>query len=194
MVNGSKTSAPFVGYLALAPSVGLFALDHGGLVDISPTLLSLVLLFCGSIQILCGLQSRQRGQLGSAAVFLPLGLFWFSMVGCYLFPALGIGKTPGAMNMLVYLTMWGLFAALLYLGSFQQHRTMQLIFSTLMVCLLLFAVSEIRDNPVFDSVAAAAGCMSGLSALYTGLAHWVNRGLGRTLLPVFELTATEVRH
>lgn len=192
MTNGSATSAPFVGYLALAPSVSLFALDHSGAISLPPALLSLVLLVCGTLQLLCGLQSRQKGQLGSAAIFLPLGLFWFSMVGCYMFPAMGIGHAPRAMSMLVYLTMWGGFAALLYLGSFQQHRTLQLVFSTLMICLLLLAVSEIRDNSVFDSAAATAGCLSGLAALYTGLAHLVNRGLGRSLLPVVELTSTDV--
>ncbi len=186
-MNGSATSAPFVGYLALAPAVSLFALDHSGAIALPPAVLAFVLLSCGAVQIICGLQSRQRGQMGSAAVFLPLGLFWFSLVGCALLPAMGIGHAPAAVSMLVYLSMWGLFAALLYLGSFQQHRTLQLIFSTLMVCLLLLAVSEIRDNPVFDSAAATAGTLSGLASLYTGLAHWVNRGLGRNLLPVVEL-------
>lgn len=192
MVNQSETSAPFIGFLALAPSISLFTLDHSGAVNIPPALLAFVLLACGTIQILCGLQSRHKGQLGFTAVFLPLGLFWISLVGCYLLPAMGIGHTPGATSMLVYLTMWGLFAALLYLGSFRQHKTLQLIFCTLMVCLLLVAVGEIRDNPVFDSAAATAGTLSGLTSLYIGLAYWVNRGLGRTLLPVVELVGIEI--
>ena len=174
-------------YLALAPTVGLFALNHAGALDISPVILTFVLLVGGALQVLSGLQARQSGQMAGAVAFIPLGLFWFSMVGFYQFPAMGFGRSPAPLNMLIYLTMWGLFVAILYLASFEQSRAQQLVFSTLMICLLLMAVSEIRDNLVFDSVAAAAGVVSALAAFYIGLAEMVNHGLGRDLLPLGQL-------
>ena len=182
----SKDSAggPVLGYLALAPTVGLFTLSHSGAIQIDPVVMTFVLLIGGAMQIVAGLKARQSGQLASAAAFIPLGLFWLSMLGLYQLPAMGIGQASAPLNMLIYLTMWGLFVAILYLGSFQQNRALQLVFSMLMISLLLMAVSEIRDNQVFDSAAAAAGVVSGLAALYTGLAKCVNQGLGRVLLPV----------
>lgn len=180
----STAGGPALGYLALAPTVGLFTLNHAGAMQIDPEVMTFVLLIGGAMQIIAGLQARQAGELASAAAFIPLGLFWFSMIGLYQFPAMGIGHPSSPLNMLIYLTMWGLFAAILYLGSFQQNRALQLVFSMLMISLLLMAVSEIRNNQVFDSAAAAAGLVSGVAAFYTGLAKWVNQGLGRVILPV----------
>ena len=179
-----SAGGPALGYLALGPTVGLFTLNHAGATAIAPEIMTLVLLIGGAMQIIAGLQARQSGELAGAAAFIPLGLFWFSLIGLYQMPAMGIGHVSSPLNMLIYLTMWGLFVAIFYLGSFQQNRALQLVFSMLMISLLLMAVSEIRDNPVFDSAAAAAGVGSGLAALYTGLAKWVNHGLGRVLLPV----------
>ena len=180
----TSTSGPILGFLALAPTVGLFTLNHAGTTQIDPVVMTMLLLIGGTLQVVAGLKSRLSGQMASAAAFIPLGLFWFSMIGLYQLPAMGIGHTSSPLSMLIYLTMWGLFVAILYLGSFQQNRALQMVFSMLMISLLLMAVSEIRNNQVFDSAAAAAGVASGLAAFYTGLAKWVNFGLGRVLLPV----------
>lgn len=177
-----------LGYLALAPSVFLFTLDHAGLLSVAPEILTWILLLGGALQLAAGLRARQAGQMATAAVFLPLGLFWFSMVGFCLLPAMGIGRAPTALQLLVYLTLWGLFAALLYLGSFRSSRVLQLVFCSLMISLLLMAVSAIRDNLVFDGAAAIAGAVCGLGSLYSGLAACLNRGCGRELLPLGRLT------
>lgn len=184
MKSTANTDGPVLGYLALAPTVALFTLNHAGLTQLDPEIMTFVLLIGGALQIIAGLQARLSVQMASAAAFIPLGLFWFSMIGLYLFPAMGIGHGSSPLNMLIYLTMWGLFAAILYLGSFQQSRVLQLVYSMLMISLLLMAVSEIRDNQVFDCAAATAGVVSGLASFYTGLAIIVNRGCGRELLPV----------
>jgi hypothetical protein len=193
MTSLSKKSAaggPVLGYLALSPTVILFTLNHAQVTQIDPVIMTFVLLVGGAMQVLAGLKARQSGQLASAAAFIPLGLFWFSMIGLYQFPAMGIGHSSSPLNMLIYLTMWGFFVAILYLGSFQQNRALQMVFSMLMISLLLMAVSEIRNNQVFDSAAAAAGVVSGLAAFYTGLAKCVNQGLGRVFLPVGKVSST----
>ncbi len=189
--NRTSAGGPGLGYIALAPTVALFTLNHAGATRIAPEIMTFVLLIGGAMQIIAGLQARRNGQFASAAAFIPLGLFWFSMVGFYQFPAMGIGHIASPLNMLIYLTMWGLFVAILYLGSFQQSRALQLVFSMLMISLLLMAISEIRDNQVFDSAAATAGVVSGLAAFYTGLAKWVNDGLGRVLLPIGQVSSLD---
>jgi succinate-acetate transporter protein len=175
---------PALGFLALAPTVLLFTLNHAGLIGLDPVALTFVLLVGGATQVVAGLQSRQAGKMASAAAFIPLGLFWFSMVGFCQLPALGVGRAPSSLTLMIYFSMWALFAAILYLGSFRQSRVQQLVFSLLMISLLLLAVSEIRNNAVFSSAAAVAGILCGLAALYNGVAKGVNRGLGRYLLPV----------
>jgi hypothetical protein len=185
----SPLDGPVLGFLALAPTVLLFTLNHAGITLLDPVILTFVLLLGGATQVVAGLQSRQAGQLASAAAFIPLGLFWFSLVGFCQLPDLGVGRAPSSLTLMSYFSIWALFAAILYLGSFRQSRVQQLVFSMLMISLLLLAVSEIRDNAVFSSAAAVAGIVCGLAALYNGVAKGVNRGLGRHLLPVGKFVA-----
>ena len=86
--------------------------------------------------------------------------------------------------MVAYLSMWGLFSAILFLGSFQQSRALQLVFSALMFCLLFLAMGKLRDNHVFLVIGGISGIVCGLSAGYTGFAQLFNRWLGRSIFPI----------
>ena len=112
--NKTSTGGPVLGFLALAPTVALFTLNHGGILHTDPVVMTMLLLIGGTLQVVAGLKSRQSGQMSSAAAFIPLGLFWFSMIALYQLPAIGIGHTSSPLIMLTYLTMWGLFVAILY--------------------------------------------------------------------------------
>jgi succinate-acetate transporter protein len=175
---------PSIGLLALALSISTYAFSQTGYYSTPASTLGTVLLICGGIQIIAGMRSRQYGSLSATATMLPLGMFWLSLIGFEVFPRLGLGQTPGAVTMVAYLSMWGLFAAILFLGSFQQSRALQLVFSTLMFCLLFLAMGKLRNNPVFLVIGGVSGIICGLAAGYTGLAQLFNQWLGRSVLPI----------
>jgi len=175
---------PPLGLLALAPTIVFYTLCRADILNISPSLLGLILILGGATQVSAGLNARQKGNHPGSATLIPLGLFWLSLLGFYVFPALGLGTRPSAVAMTSYLTMWGMFAAILYLGSFRQSRVIQVLFSTLMVCLLSLGMAEIRDNTVFFYCSAIAGTGCGLTALYAGVAQVLNQRMQRTIMPL----------
>lgn len=175
---------PPLGLLALAPTISLYTLCRANLINISPSLLGLMLILGGATQVSAGLNARQKGNHSGTATLIPLGLFWLSLLGLYIFPALGLAARPAAVAMTSYLTMWGLFAAILYLGSFRQSRVIQLLFGMLMICLLSLGLAEIRDNTVFFYCAAITGSTSALAALYAGFAQVLNHRMQRTIMPL----------
>lgn len=175
---------PPLGLLALAPTIILYTLCRADIIHISPSLLGLILILGGATQVSAGLNARQKGNLSGSAALIPLGLFWLSLLGFYIFPALGLGAQPSAVAMTSYLTMWGMFAAILYLGSFRQSRVIQILFGTLMICLLSLGLAEIRDNTVFFYSAAITGSTCGLTALYAGFAQVLNQRMQRTIMPL----------
>lgn len=175
---------PPLGLLALAPTIGLYTLVRADIIHISPSLLGLVLMLGGATQISAGLNARQRGNHNGSAALIPLGFFWISLLGFYVFPTLGLGHSPSPVAMTSYMTMWGLFAAILYLGSFRQSKVIQILFGSLMICMLSLGLAEIRGNSVFLYCAAISGSISGLTALYAGFAQVLNRRMQRTIMPL----------
>ncbi len=180
----SRNKIPSLGLLALAISISTYAFGQTGLATPPATTLGTVLLLGGGLQIMAGMRSRHCGSLSATATMLPLGLFWLSLIAFEVFPTLGFGQTPGAVTMVAYLSMWGLFAAILFLGSFQQSRALQLVFAALMFCLLFLAMGKLRGNPVFLIIGGISGVVCGLAAGYTGLAQLFNQWMGRSILPI----------
>lgn len=175
---------PSLGLLALALSISTYAFSQSGLYKTPAAILGTVLLLCGGIQIMTGMRSRQSDSMSATATLLPLGMFCLSLIGFEVFPQLGFGKTPGAITMVAYLSMWGLFAAILFLGSFQQSRALQLVFFSLMFCLLFLAMGKLRANPVFLLIGSISGITCGLVAGYTALAQLLNQWAGRAIFPI----------
>jgi succinate-acetate transporter protein len=175
---------PSLGLLALAISISTYAFSQTGYTHTPAATLGTVLLLGGGMQIMAGMRSRQYCGPSALATLLPLGMFWLSLIGFEVFPRLGFGQTPGAVTMVAYLSMWGLFAAILFLGSFQQSRALQLVFSALMFCLLFLAMGKLRNNPVFLVIGGISGVVCGLAAGYTGLAQLFNQWMGRPVFPI----------
>lgn len=179
----SENKIPSLGLLALALSASTYAFSQTGLTQTPATTLGTILLLSGGLQIMAGVHSRNHGILSATATLLPLGMFWLSLIGFEVFPKLGFGQSPNAVTMVAYLSMWGLFAAILFLGSFQQSRALQLVFAALMFCLIFLAMGKLRNNPIFLVIGGVSGIICGLAAGYTGLAQLFNQWMGRSFFP-----------
>lgn len=179
-----QNKIPSLGLIALALSITTYAFSQTGFYNTPAATLGTVLLLGGGLQIMAGMHSRQYGSLTATAAMLPLGMFWLSLIGFEVFPRLGFGESPGALTMVAYLSMWGLFASILFLGSFQQSRALQLVFSSLMFCLLFLAMGKLRNNSVFLVIGGISGVGCGLAAGYTGFAQLFNQWMGRSFFPI----------
>lgn len=179
--SSSSASIPSLGLLALALTLLTYSLGQSGLVTPPAGSLGTVLLLGGGLQLMAGLQTRNPR---AGAVFLPLGLFWLSLISFDVFPALGYGRHPLPVVMAAYLSMWGVFSALLFFASFRQSRALQLVFGALMSCLLLLALGKLTGNSIFLFSGGCAGVGSALAAGYTSLAQLCNQSSGRAVLPL----------
>lgn len=190
-VSSPQSTLPSLGLFALALTLATYAITQMGLVKPPAISLATVLLLGGGLQLLIGMQQRQQPDSTATATLLPLGLFWLSLIAFDVFPNLGLGHHPRPVVMVAYLSMWGFFAALLFLASFRQSRALQLVFGTLMICLLLLALSRLRDNPTFHLYGGVAGLISALVAVYTGVAQLCNQNAGRAIFPLGSLPSTD---
>jgi succinate-acetate transporter protein len=126
------------------------------------------------------------GRVRSAVTLLPLGIFWLSLISYQVFPRLGIGQTPNSITMFSFLSLWGLFMALLFLGSFRQSLAVQVLYGAMMFSFLALAMDNLRDDRVFLFVGCLTGMVASGVAVYMFFAQLLQRYTGRNILPLGE--------
>lgn len=180
----SSLEFPSPALAALALSLTIYLLSLLG-TPRPPALLTGIILVCGAVvQLMYALFSQQKGDSRSAAIFLPFGVFWLSLVSYQVFPELGLGRHPNAITMFSYLSLWGGFVAILFLGSFRRSLAVQVFFGSLLFSLLSLSMNYLRDDLVFLYIGCFCGFFSSLAALYIAAAQIVNQRLQRYMVPL----------
>ena len=81
--------------------------------------------------------------------------------------------------------IWGLFTAVMFLGTFRLNRALQVVFGTLTILFALLAIGDFTDaSPGFKHFTGYEGLVCGFSAIYTGLAQILSELYGKTILPL----------
>ena len=89
------------------------------------------------------------------------------------------------MNLAAYLAMWGLFTAVMFLGTFRLNRALQVVFGTLTVLFFLLAYGDFTGASAgFKHFTGYEGLVCGFAAIYTGLAQVLNELAGKIVLPL----------
>jgi len=188
-MSGSPSSVfplelPSPALVALALSLTIYLLSQLGSYQ-PPALVTGIVLVCGAVvQLMYALYGHQRGDSRTAAILLPFGIFWLSLVSYNVFPELGLGRHPNAITMFSYLSLWGFFVAILFLGSFRRSLAAQIFFGSLVFTLLSLSMNHLRDDQVFLVIGCLCGLFSALTAGYIAVAQMVNQRLQRELIPL----------
>ena len=84
-----------------------------------------------------------------------------------------------------YLAMWGLFTAVMFVGTLRLNRALQVVFASLTVLFFLLAIGDFTAASAgFKHATGYEGIFCGFSAIYAGLAQVLNELFGKTLLPL----------
>jgi succinate-acetate transporter protein len=87
--------------------------------------------------------------------------------------------------MAAYLVMWGLFTAVMFIGTFRLHVAGQVVFGSLTILFFLLAAGYFLNvGPDFRHFTGYEGIFCGFSAIYAGLAQVLNEVFGKVVLPL----------
>jgi len=136
-------------------------------------------------QIVAGIMEWRKGNTFATTAFLSYGLFWLSLVALVLLAKLGWGAPSNDTAMAAYLAMWGLFTAVMFIGTLQLNRALQVVFATLTILFFMLAIGDYTGASVgFKHFTGYEGILCGFSAIYAGLAQVLNELFGGTVLPL----------
>src|SRR5947209_15867338 len=127
----------------------------------------------------------RKGNTFATTAFLSYGLFWFSLVTLIILAKLGWASPSNDTAMAAYLAMWGLFTAVMFIGTLRLHVAGQIVFGSLAILFFLLAYGDFANaSPGFKHFTGYEGIFCGFSAIYTGLAQVLNELYGKIVLPL----------
>lgn len=185
LVDTTANPAP-LGLLGFGMTTVLLNLHNAGFYPLDTMILAMGIFYGGAAQIFAGWMEWRKGNTFATTAFLSYGLFWLTLVALVLMPKanLGVAGPDKATAMAAYLTMWGLFTAVMFLGTFRLSRALQVVFGSLTLLFFLLAAGDFTGNSAITVIAGYEGIFCGLAAIYTGLAQVLNEVNGRQVLPL----------
>ena len=174
-----------LGLLGFGMTTVLLNLHNAGFYEINSMILAMGMCYGGAAQIVAGIMEWRKGNTFATTAFLSYGLFWFSLVALIILPKLGWATASNDTAMAAYLFMWGLFTAVMFIGTFRLHVAGQVVFGSLTILFFLLAIGYfINASPGFKQFTGYEGIFCGFSAIYAGLAQVLNELYGKVLLPL----------
>ena len=190
--DNTANPAP-LGLLGFGMTTVLLNFHNAGFYELNSMVLAMGICYGGIAQIIAGMMEWKKGNTFATTAFISYGFFWLSFVTLVLLPKIipAIGA-PDEKAVAIYLSTWGLFTAVMFVGTFRLNRALQFVFGSLTILFALLAYADFNfeagdftDGVVtFKHFTGYEGIVCGLSAIYTGLAQILNELYGKTVLPL----------
>jgi uncharacterized protein len=168
-----------------------------------PIVLGLAVAYGGTAQLLAGMWAFRRGNTFAATAFTSYGAFWLSfwlivqyyapMVAAGTAKALGAGATTAQiaaattdhLNTILglYLFMWGVFTAYMFIASLAGAKQIQVVFLLLALTFFALAVGKWNASADWTHIGGFIGILTACAAFYASFADVVNATFKRTVLP-----------
>ena len=178
-----------LGLLGFGMTTVLLNLHNAGFYELNSMILAMGICYGGVGQIIAGIMEWRKGNSFATTAFVSYGLFWLSLVTLIILTKLGWAAASNDMAMAAYLAMWGLFTAVMFIGTLRLNRALQIVFATLTILFFLLAIGDfIAASPGFKHFTGYEGILCGFSAIYAGLAQLLNELSHKIVLPLGPVT------
>jgi uncharacterized protein len=174
-----------LGLMGFGMTTILLNFCNAGFYPLDSMILAMGIFYGGLAQVLAGIMEWKKGNTFAATAFTSYGMFWLSLVALVVLPKTGLDIAgPSGLAMPAYLGMWGLFTAVLFIGTLRLNRALQVVFGSLTILFALLAIGHAQGSAVISQTAGWVGLFCGASAVYTGLAQVLNEVYGKTVWPL----------
>jgi len=170
--------------------VGTHAVPGGGLL---PMVAALALAYGGIIQFAAGLWEFRTGNTFGAVAFCSYGAFWIS----FFFIVQSVGKnvpTEVFSGLALYLYMWGIFTAYMFIASLRTTGAVALVFLLLAITFFILGIGNAALTGTHSAINGTIklggyfGLATAIVAWYASFAAVINSTFGRVVAPVVPLS------
>ena len=172
-----------LGLLGFGLTTVLLNIHNAGLFPMNSMILAMGIAYGGIAQIMACAMEYKKGNTFGTVAFGSYGLFWWSFVLLLVLPKMNLAAAPDNLAVASYLTMWGLFTLVMFIGTLKLSRGLQVIFGALAILFFLLAIGDVTGNATIALIAGYEGIFTGFAAVYVGLAQVLNETYGKDVLP-----------
>ena len=174
-----------LGLLGFGMTTVLLNLHNAGFYELNSMILAMGICYGGAARIIAGIMEWKKRKTFGTTAFISYGFFWWSLVALIALPKLGWAGASNDTAMAAYLAMWGLFTAVMFIGTLRLHVAGQIVFGSLTILFLLLAIGDFTSAGAgFKHFTGYEGIFCGFSAIYAGLAQVLNELFGKVVLPL----------
>ena len=185
VIKDSTANPAPLGLMGFGMTTVLLNMHNAGWFEMNSMILAMGICYGGVAQVIAGIMEWKKNNTFAATAFISYGFFWLSLVALIVMPKMNLADAANETAMAAYLAMWGLFTAVMFVGTLRLSRALQVVFGTLTLLFFLLAYSEYATvSPDFKHITGYEGIFCGFAAIYTGLAQVLNELFGRTVLPL----------
>ncbi len=174
-----------LGLLGFGMTTVLLNLHNAGFYELNSMVLAMGICYGGAAQIIAGIMEWRKSNTFAATAFISYGFFWLSLVTLIVLAKLGWAAPSDETAMAAYLAIWGVFTAVMFIGTLRLNRALQVVFGSLAILFFLLAIGDFTGASAgFKHATGYEGIFCGLSAMYAGLAQVLNELFGKSVLPL----------
>jgi succinate-acetate transporter protein len=179
-----------LGLFAFGMTTVLLNFHNAGYYPLDSMILAMGIFYGGLAQVIVGIMEWKKNNTFGTLAFTSYGLFWLTLVALILMAKFGWIDKPGDPGLIAYLSIWGFFTALLFIGTLRLNKALQFVFASLVILFFMLAYvhyMKMTGNPGaegFEHITGIEGIICGASAMYTGIAQVWNEIFGKTILPL----------
>src|SRR3954470_23961566 len=130
--DNTANPAP-LGLLGFGMTTVLLNVHNAGFFELNSMILAMGIFYGGAAQIVAGIMEWKKGNTFACTAFISYGFFWLTLVALLVLPKIGWGIASNETSMAAYLALWGLFTAVMFIGTFHLTRALQVVFGSLTV-------------------------------------------------------------
>ncbi len=190
-----------LGLAAFAGTTFVLSLVNAGLVGdkthpgggLLPLIAALALAYGGVAQFVAGLWEFRTGNTFGAVAFCSYGAFWIS----FFFIVQSVaGNAPAVVfsGLGLYLWMWGIFTAYMFIASLRTTGAVAAVFLLLAITFIVLGIgnsalagtAHVTNGTI--KLGGYIGLVTAIVAWYASFAGVINSTFGRTIAPVWPLT------
>jgi uncharacterized protein len=190
-----------LGLAAFAGTTFMLSLINAGLVGVQhglpgggllPMVAALALAYGGIAQLIAGLWEFRTGNTFGAVAFCSYGAFWIS----FFFIVQSAGQNAPSVlfsGLGLYLWMWGIFTAYMFIASLRTTGAVALVFLLLAITFFVLGIGNSALSGTHSvtngtiKLGGYLGIITAIAAWYASFAAVVNSTFGRVLMPVMPL-------